>query len=239
MTAADSRRDRRVFGRRRGKPLSATRKALVEETLGNVAIDIPDGESDIDPGTWFDASIESIWLEVGFGKGEHLAWQAQQNPHVGIIGCEPYETGTASLLAELSARNIGNVRVFSDDAAYLLSSLKPACLKRTFILFPDPWPKKRHHKRRFINETSLGLLADALDDGAELRIATDHPGYLQWILKAMLARPEFEWLVEGPADWRTRTADWPQTRYEAKALEAGARPAYLRYRRAPRAGHIA
>ncbi|MFN3230798.1 MAG: tRNA (guanosine(46)-N7)-methyltransferase TrmB [Alphaproteobacteria bacterium] len=225
---------RRVFGRRRGKPLSASRQALVDRLMPDLAIDLPDGALNLDPKSWFANPVDSVWLEIGFGKGEHLAWQAQNNPDIGFIGCEPYETGAASLFTEVEARGLSNLRYFADDAAFLLAALAPASLHRVFLLFPDPWPKARHHKRRFVNAANLDLLAAAMVDGAELRIATDHAGYLDWILTRMVSRPDFSWMAEKPADWRGRTADWPQTRYEAKALEDGLHPAYLRYLRKPR-----
>ena len=130
------------------------------------------------------------------------------------------------------------MRVFTEDAAWLLENLASASLSRAFLLFPDPWPKGRHHKRRFVTHERLDLLARALKDNAEFRIATDHEDYATWIVRHMSARPDFEWLDEGPGDWRVRTAppegDWPGTRYEGKALKRGAQPIYLRYRRRPR-----
>lgn len=234
MNDPGSRDDRRIFGRRRGKPLSPARQALIDRLMPSLSITVADDDRDLDPRQWFSPDLEAVWLEVGFGKGEHLAWQAAENTSVGIIGCEPYETGAAGLFAETEARGLTNVRYFADDAAFLLHRLAPASLDRVFLLFPDPWPKNRHHKRRFVSPANLDLLARAMIDGAELRIATDHAGYLEWILRHMIARSDFEWLAEQPADWRTRTPDWPQTRYEAKALETGLQPAYLRFRRLAR-----
>ena len=203
----------------------------MQRVLPQLAITLPPEGDAVDPADWFERPVEAMWLEIGFGKGEHLAWQLRHNPDIGFIGCEPYETGIASLIAELDERGRERVRVYADDAGLLLAQLAPASLARVFLLFPDPWPKTRHHKRRFIGKPSLDLLARVMAPGAELRIATDHMGYLTWILKHMVARQDFAWMAERPADWRARPDDWPATRYEVKALEDGARPAYLRYRR--------
>jgi tRNA (guanine-N7-)-methyltransferase len=222
---------RRVYGRRRGKPLNPTRQGLMDRLLPALAVPLEAGDANLDPRIWFDGPVREVWFEIGFGKGEHLAWQAQANPDVGIIGCEPYETGVAGLLSEVAEHGLRNVRVWTDDAALLLAALKPASIARAFLLFPDPWPKARHHKRRFVSPDRLDILARALADGAELRIATDHEDYGTWILRHMADRADFEWLAERAADWRSRPADWPATRYEAKALAQGLRPLYLRYRR--------
>ena len=144
--------------------------------------------------------------------------------------------GVVKLLGRIRADGLTNVRLFRDDARLLVDSLPPRSLHRAFILFPDPWPKVRHHKRRIVSTPVLDRLAEALVDGAELRIATDDPGYLEWILRHMRAHPAFEWRVRGPADWRNRPADWPSTRYEEKAAAAGRTSAFLSYRRRPRDG---
>ena len=221
-------------GRRQGKPLRPRQKALMEQVLPSIQITLTDGDKDRDPLHWFE-NITDIWLEIGFGKGEHLAWQAAHNPDVGIIGCEPFATGVAGLLGEIEKHGLSNVRIFTEDAAWLLESLKPACLSRVFLLFPDPWPKARHHKRRFISPERLDLLAHALKPGSEFRMATDHEDYATWMVRHMANRSDFEWLADAPADWRRRPAppdgDWPGTRYEAKAIERGDMPVYLRYRR--------
>jgi tRNA (guanine-N7-)-methyltransferase len=225
---------RRVYGRRRGKPLNQTRQHTVDRLLPALRIPLEEGDGNLDPRMWFDRPVREVWLEIGFGKGEHLAWQARANPDIGIIGCEPYETGVAGLLAEVVEHDLDNVRVWTDDAALLLAALRPACIARAFLLFPDPWPKVRHHKRRFVSHDRLDLLARALADGAEFRAATDHADYGDWIVRHMSAREDFDWTAERSADWQGRTPDWPQTRYEAKALAKGLKPLYLRYRRQPR-----
>lgn len=225
---------RRVYGRRRGKPLNQTRQDLMDRLLPAVSVPLEEGDANLDPRIWFDGPVREVWFEIGFGKGEHLAWQARNNPDVGIIGCEPYETGVAGLLSEIAEHGLANVRVWTDDAALLLAALKPASIGRAFLLFPDPWPKVRHHKRRFVSHDRLDILARALADGAEFRAATDHEDYGDWIVRHMAEREDFEWTAERAADWQGRPGDWPQTRYEAKALARDAKPLYLRYRRKPR-----
>lgn len=195
------------------------------------------GEAPLDPRTLFGPEIREIWLEIGFGGGEHLAWQAAHNPEAGFLGCEPFINGVAKLVGEIDERGLANVRIHADDARFLLERLVPGSLARVFILYPDPWPKKRHNKRRFINPETLALLAAALAPGGELRFASDIPDYVAWTLAHirrhnLTGKGRFEWLAEAPSDWRNRPDDWPRTRYEAKAIREGRTPAYLRFRRA-------
>jgi tRNA (guanine-N7-)-methyltransferase len=173
--------------------------------------------------------IEDVWLEIGYGGGEHLLWQAEQNPKIGLIGAEPYEGGTAKLLSKLEVSHARNIRLHEGDAREIIDALPDASLGRVFILFPDPWPKTRHHKRRFIQMELLDRLAQVMKSGAELRFATDDRSYLVWALERIAAHPMFEWTAERAADWMTRPADWPQTRYEAKAIKGP--PTYLRFAR--------
>ena len=221
-------------GRRHGRPLRPARRALLQTDLPRLRIELPE-IGRLDPGPLFEPPPRAVWLEIGFGGGEHLAWQAAANPGVGMIGCEPYVNGVASLLSRVQQQKLINLRLFPDDGRYLLSCLAMASIARIFILFPDPWPKNRHHKRRLITRTTLDDMADVLEDEAELRFATDDGGYLRWTLAALLAHPAFEWTARRPRDWRERPADWPQTRYEQKALAQGRRCAYLRFRRRSRA----
>lgn len=177
-----------------------------------------------------------IWLEIGFGGGEHLAAQAAQHPEVGFLGCEVFDNGIAKLVGEIDRRHLANIRLFADDARLLLTRLPPGSLARVFILFPDPWPKRRHWKRRLIAPAILDRLAVIMAAGAELRLATDDPGYLVWILQHLTAHPDFLWLARRPADWRERPADWPPTRYEEKARAEGRAPVFLRVIRRPGVG---
>lgn len=194
-------------------------------------LDQPGG---LDPAHLFQPPVDTVWLEIGFGAGEHLAWQAAAHPGIGFIGCEPFVNGVGALLAEIERTSLANVRIHDDDARPLLGALAPGSIGRCFILFPDPWPKQRHHKRRLIGPATVDALARVLADGAELRVATDDPAYLAWILAVVRAHGAFAWVVTGPADWRVRPPDWPATRYELKAREAGRMPSFLRFKRRPR-----
>lgn len=218
-----------LYGRRSARRLRAGRREAVERALPGLRIVPPPGEDAIDPIALFDEAPSELWLEVGFGAGEHLLAQAIRHPDIGFIGCEPYLNGVAMLLGGIRDHDAGNIRLFRDDARILLDHLPDSCLGRVFVLFPDPWPKTRHHKRRFISPAVLDALARSLKDGAELRVATDDGGYLAWILAHVLRHGGFEWLARCPADWRRRPDDWPATRYERKAIDAGRRPAYLRF----------
>jgi tRNA (guanine-N7-)-methyltransferase len=172
-----------------------------------------------------------VWLEIGFGGGEHLLWQARHNPNIGLIGCEPFEDGIVKVLGAVEQEELGNVRLYPDDARPLLRWLSGASLGRVFVLFPDPWPKKRQQKRRLVSEGTLRELARVMRPGAELRIATDIGSYVSWILQAAAEQGQFHWTAQCAADWRARGADWPETRYEQKALREGRRSAYFRFRR--------
>ena len=186
----------------------------------------------LDPREYFEqGSVTDVWLEVGFGAGEHLAWQAQAQPGIGIIGAEPYVEGMAKLLSRIADKDLRNIRLYTEDVRDVIAAAPAASFGRLFILFPDPWPKTRHHKRRFIQMEMLNELARVMRKGAELRFATDDSGYLEWALERFCAHPAFRWMAESSTDWRARPPDWPQTRYEAKALKAGRQCGYLRYTR--------
>jgi tRNA (guanine-N7-)-methyltransferase len=202
----------------------------VQGLLPRLAIELP-AAGELHPAILFGPPSREIWLEIGFGSGEHLASQAAANPEIGLIGSEVFENGVARLLGEIERRRLVNIRLFVDDARRLLVALAPATIARIFILFPDPWPKARHHKRRIVSRDTLDQLARVMCVGAELRLATDDPGYCGWMLERLTGHPEFEWLARRPDDWRRRPDDWPATRYEEKALAAGRAPFFLRARR--------
>lgn len=226
--------EHQFYGRRRGHPLRARAAQLVEEVLPRVAVPRPAAGERLGLAAVFPDPARPLWVEIGFGRGEHLAAQAEANPQVNFIGCEPFINGVAGLLAHMEDRGLANVRVFAEDARYLLPALPDASVERLFLLFPDPWPKKRHNKRRFISDENLTEIARVLVDGGEFRFATDHMDYCRWGLAHVMRHGAFEWLAERPADWRDRPADWVETRYEQKALARGERCAYLRFRRLPR-----
>jgi tRNA (guanine-N7-)-methyltransferase len=223
-----------TYGRRRGRRLRASQRALFDTLLPRLAIDARAGA--IDPRALFSPQKSAVWLEIGFGGGEHLAAQAAAHPEAGFIGCEPFVNGIVSLLGHVRDRQLENVRVWPADARALIARLPAGSIARAFILFPDPWPKARHHKRRLIVGPFLDALARVLAPGAELRVATDDRDYLVWILERLTAHPAFRWRAEGPADWRQRPEDWPPTRYEQKAIAAGRTPAYLRFVRVREGG---
>lgn len=229
---ADARR-RTLHGRRRGKKLRAGQQSLLDTLLPRLVLALPADEARIDLAQAFGGHLppDGVWLEVGFGAGEHLVWQAEQHPGVGLIGCEPYLNGVAKCLAHIERSGAKNIRLFTDDARFVMAALPPSSLSRVFVLFPDPWPKTRHHKRRFVQRENLDTLADLMMPGAELRLATDDPSYLPWMVEQACTHPAFDWLAKSPADWRERPADWPATRYEKKML-AG-KPTFLRLRRRP------
>lgn len=225
----EQQKERTLYGRRRGKKLRAGQEALLDTLLPRLLLEVPPEPRKVDLASLF-GDARDVWLEVGFGAGEHLVWQAEHHPGVGLIGCEPYINGVAKCLAHIERTGVGNVRLFTDDARLVMAALPAKSLGRAFVLFPDPWPKTRHHKRRFVQRANLDVLAGLLKPGAELRLATDDPSYLPWMVEHACIHPAFEWLAEGPTDWRGRPEDWPGTRYEQKML-AGHEPVFLRLRR--------
>jgi tRNA (guanine-N7-)-methyltransferase len=222
MSDADHPRDLRSFGRRRGRKLSPRQQDLIDHRLPGILID---------PAKPLHGLSGPIWLEIGFGGGEHLIHQATSNPQVTCMGCEPFEEGVAKVLTAVEARNLTNVRLLPDDARPLLRSLPPASIDRAFVLFPDPWPKRKHQKRRLLSVETLQDLARVLVPGGELRIGTDIPDYARTILMGLQSVPDLIWTARCVADWTVRPDDWPQTRYEQKAVREGRRSCYLLLRR--------
>lgn len=225
---------RRMSGRRHGRKLRAGLQRLMDERLPGVSLTLGPAGGPLDLDRLFEPPPERAWLEIGFGAGEHLAWQAKHNPRTGIIGAEIYVNGIAGLLRRVEQESLSNVRIYDGDGRDLLEVLPEASIQRVFALFADPWPKERHHKRRLIQGATLDRLARVMRDRAELRIATDHAGYLAWILERACAHRDFHWLAERPQDWRRRLQDWPATRYEQKAAAQGRPSVYLRFRRRSR-----
>jgi tRNA (guanine-N7-)-methyltransferase len=222
--------DRRFYGRRKGRPLRKGQQQLIDTLLPRLAIALPNSGK-LDPKALFPGSPTRVWLEIGFGGGEHLAEQARANRDIGLIGCEVFLNGIATLLAQVSAGGLENVRIYPEDARDLLDVLPDASLDRVSLLFPDPWPKRRHADRRFIQPANLDLLARLMKPGAELRVASDDPTYIGWALAHLVRHPALSWTARGPGDWRARTSDWPGTRYESKALREGRQPVFLRFTR--------
>jgi tRNA (guanine-N7-)-methyltransferase len=219
-----------IFGRRRGRRLRSMQKVRIGELLPRFVLTIPRSGL-LEPGAAFIAPKRPVWLEIGFGGGEHLAAQAECHPEISLIGCEVFQPGIAKLLAHIELRHLDNIRIFTEDARLMIAALPPSSIDRVFIMFPDPWPKRRHENRRLVSCETLDALAAVMTDGSELRLATDDSNYLVWMLERLTEHPFFEWLVRGPCDWRNRPGDWPPTRYEEKARAAGRAPNFLRLRR--------
>jgi tRNA (guanine-N7-)-methyltransferase len=216
-----------LFGRRKGRPLRVRKTRLMEELLPRLLITLEES-TPVPPQAFFPADPQpSAWLEIGFGGGEHLAAQAKLNPDVCFIGCEPFVNGVASLLDHLDRDGIQNVRVFNDDARVMCDALTEASLDKCFVLFADPWPKKRHAERRFIGPENLARLSRVLKSGAILRVASDDAQLVEWMRECLEAHADFTCAyasIEPPADW-------VQTRYQEKAIKAGRQPFFMDYRR--------
>ncbi|HEY1542083.1 MAG TPA: tRNA (guanine(46)-N(7))-methyltransferase TrmB [Xanthobacteraceae bacterium] len=219
------------FGRRKGHPLRPHQAALMDGLLPRLAVDLAAPARDGLAGLFAHAP-DDVGLEIGFGGGEHLAAQAGAHPGMGFIGCEPFVNGMAKALALIEAGNLANIRLHFGDATDLLAWLPANSLSRIDLLYPDPWPKRRHWKRRFVQRRSIAALARALRPGAEFRFATDWPDYAQWTLALLTRSPLFAWTAERADDWRKPWPGFTSTRYEAKAKAARRAPCYLVFRRA-------
>ena len=231
----DQQSELRSFGRRRGRRLSERQQQLLDRVLPRIRAAAEVEASDIVLSDCLASltrnAAKPVWLEIGFGGGEHFIWQARNNPSVTLIGCEPFVDGIVKVLSETELNEIDNIFLHDDDVRPLLRAMPRACIDRAFILFPDPWPKKRHMKRRLISRSLLDLLACALKPGAELRVATDIPDYSRTLLRSVLDHEAFRWAARSNADWRFRAPDWPETRYEQKAVREGRQSCYYRFER--------
>jgi tRNA (guanine-N7-)-methyltransferase len=219
-----------VHGRRRARGLTDRQESALAALLPQVRLDL-DAPAPVDLAELFPGGADAVWLEIGFGGGEHLAWHAAANPGTGMIGCEPFVNGVAKLLCEIADRGLTNVRLYDHDARHLLGWLPDGGVSRVFMLYPDPWPKRRHWKRRLLNGESLAVLARVMSRGGEFLFATDSAPYARATLALMRRQSDFSWEAGGPGDWREPPADWLSTRYEQKAIRAGRKPCYLRFRR--------
>jgi tRNA (guanine-N7-)-methyltransferase len=213
------------FGRRKGKKLRAGQDDLVQNLLPAIRV-VPGRDL---PGQFPNGQARETWLEIGFGGGEHLAAQARAHRDINIVGCEPFVNGMAKLLAVIEHERLDNIRVWDDDVTDLLPTLPDACLDRVYILYPDPWPKRRQRKRRLVSDETLEMLARVMKPGAELRFASDIDDYIGWVLARALRSPHFRWTATRPDDWRVPYEGWPGTRYEAKAIREGRVPSYLTF----------
>lgn len=216
---------RRLYGRRQGHKLRMGQSALVEEMLPR--LELPE-TGPIDARTVFGSDIP-MEFEIGFGGGEHLAAQAAARPDHGFIGCEPFLNGVVSALGHVRDRQLPNVRIHMGDALEMLERVPDGTLERVYLLHPDPWPKARHAKRRMMNHGPMDIIAAKLRSGGEFRLGTDDPTYCRWSMMVMNQRTDFVWQAHRPADFLTRPADWPETRYERKARRKGHEVWYFRY----------
>ncbi len=225
---------RNFYGRTKGKTLHAAQERYLDEDLerlspGAITWEANPDRRKLDLEARFDG--KPVWLEVGFGSGEHLVHQAANNPDVAFIGCEPFINGVATLLGKIRRAGVENITVHAGDARDLFDVLPDGSIAKAFLLYPDPWPKKRHHRRRFVTQEHLLPLHQVLQADAEFRIATDIPDYVRQAMEEV-PRAGFDWLAEHPSDWRDPWSDWLSTRYEQKALREGRVPHYLTFRKA-------
>ena len=233
MSEPDSGKDqakRAFFGRRKGHPLRTRQVALFDTLLPRLAPDLSK-QAPADLRTLFDVPLDTVRLEIGFGGAEHLIAQAQANPRSGFIGSDAFVNAIAKALVAIDDHRLGNIRLHFGDASALIDWLPAGGLARIDLLYPDPWPKRRHWKRRFIQDDSLTRLARILSAGGELRFATDIADYAAWALARVLRSPDFVWTAEAASDWRNPWPDFCGTRYEAKAKREGRVPAYFIFRK--------
>jgi tRNA (guanine-N7-)-methyltransferase len=220
---------RAFFGRRKGHPLKARQAALFETLLPRLALDLG-GPPPSNLRALFDG-VDDVRLESGFGGGEHLVAEAERQPNIGFIGIEPFVNGMAKALAAIADRRLVNIRLHHGDTAEVLPWIATASIARFDLLYPDPWPKRRHWKRRFVQVGNVAEIARIVRPGGELRFATDWPDYAAWTLRHLMRSHEFEWTAERADDWRLPWPEFTSTRYEAKAKRAGRVPCYLVFRR--------
>jgi tRNA (guanine-N7-)-methyltransferase len=218
------------FGRRKGHKLRIHQADLIENLLPHLSLDIG-ASTPANLAALFDPPAESVRLEIGFGGGEHLIAEAQASPHIGFIGCEPYVNGMAKILTAIEAHNIGNIKLFAGDAAELLAWAPPHSLERIDLIHPDPWPKRRHWKRRFVQDATVAAMARVLKPASEFRFVCDIDDYVAWTLQRLVRSPDFSWTAERADDWRLPWPDYTMTRYGRKAEREGRRAVYLRFRR--------
>ena len=233
MSEPSERPFRNFYGRTKGKTLKQSQRAYLSEDLaalspGPVEWDVNPNRTPLDLKAMFGGA--ETWLEIGFGGGEHMVHQAVQNPDVGIIGAEPFINGVAMLLGKIRKAGASNLRVHPGDVRDLFDVLPKASIAKAFLLYPDPWPKSRHHRRRFVTEEHLVPLADVMKPGAEFRVATDIPDYVRQTLEEV-PKFGFEWIEQDPSDRLVPWSDWTRTRYEQKALREGRTPQYLTFTR--------
>ena len=219
------------FGRRKGHKLRNHQADLIEHLLPRLTLD-PSSTDSSDPAALFDAPVREMRLEIGFGGGEHLAAEALAYPQTGFIGCEPYVNGMAKILSLIEAHNITNIRLFAGDAAELLAWAHASSFKRIDLIHPDPWPKRRHWKRRFVQDATIKQMSRILSPAGEFRFVCDIDDYCSWTLMHMQRSKDFAWTAERADDWRRPWPHYTMTRYGRKAEREGRKAAYLIFKRA-------
>jgi tRNA (guanine-N7-)-methyltransferase len=224
-----SKQTRAFFGRRKGHALRPRQAALFETLLPRLALDLSAPPPD-DLRRLF-TDVDEVRLEIGFGGGEHLVAEAERAPRTGFVGSEPFVNGMAKALAAIDERKLDNIRLHHGDASELIAWLPAASLNRIDLIYPDPWPKRRHWKRRFVQDESVAAIARILRPGGEFRFATDIADYAAWTLVRLTRSPEFAWTAERADDWRQPWPGFSGTRYEAKAKREGRVPCYLIFKR--------
>ena len=222
---------RNFYGRFKGKALSAKQSKTLRDDFTKYSIKNISWEENPQRKPLNLTEIfakKNVWLEIGFGGGEHLIHQAKLNPDIAIIGCEPYINGLAMLLGKLSDQSCNNIRLYDGDVRNIFDVLPQSSIEKVFLLYPDPWPKKKHHRRRFVTQEFLKPLHKSMKAGSKFRIATDIKDYVRQTLQEA-PKAGFKWLAEDASDWRSPWCDWIPTRYELKALKEGRVPYYLTF----------
>lgn len=218
------------FGRRLGRRLTPRKQQLMQQALPKWQCSAPEGGQVMDLAALFGNS-NPVWLEVGFGAGEHLEHLARYYPDINFIGAEPFINGVVRLVDGIETQGISNIRIIADDVRPLIEALPPGALQRVDVLFPDPWHKVKHHKRRIINTEFLSLLGGVLPEGGDLWLATDHYDYSCWMLEHILPHKDFYWTAKSFKDWQNPPADWHETRYETKRAKNGKEAVFLHFER--------
>ena len=226
---SDESEKRAFFGRRKGHRLKPQQAALFDTLLPRLALDLAAPAPAL--ADLFEATVRELRLEIGFGGGEHLIAEAERNPQSGFIGVEPFENGMAKALSAIAARGLKNIRLHFGDAIHVLDWLPAGSIARLDLLYADPWPKRRHWKRRFVKDATVEIMAGVLKPGGTFRFATDWPDYAAWTLQHLMRSSDFEWTAERADDWRLPWPEFTSTRYEAKAKREGRMPCYLVFRR--------
>ena len=224
---------RRLYGRRVGKPLGKERAEAIEKLLPKFSVpqDLLSGKADLDPRDLFSSAYDDVWMEIGFGNGEHLNALMQKYPRVGFLGAEPFINGMAAFLKSNAKNPDMNARVLMDDALLLMNSLKSASIGRLYVLNPDPWPKARHHKRRMIRTENLDIFARVMKPGSELVMATDVDDLAAWMMEKCETHKDFEWDQNAKANPFSPPPEWIETRYAEKGKAAGRRQSFIIFRR--------